>query len=89
MSDKPMSEAARKLWNDLRLCYPSPNLTTELALIQAALDAAEQRVLDDLLGTDPCPKCGSGVSAGCYGCRVIELEKQLAEAKAALDAARA
>ena len=43
-----------------------------------------QETLDRVLGKDPCPKCGSGIAATCYGCARDAALAQVAALRKAL-----
>jgi hypothetical protein len=56
--------------------------------VLAVCDAAEsaERALDHLYSQEPCPDCGCGVIAGCYGCAAKAMREQRDDLLAALKA---
>ena len=45
--------------------------------LRALLVEVEDRCVRDFTSEEPCPKCGLGVSARCYGCQMVEQRKAL------------
>jgi len=62
-------------------------LADEVSTERAKLAEAEAQI-DALYSEEPCPKCGSGVTAECYGCKLKELEAKLARVVEAIVALR-
>jgi len=44
--------------------------------LQAELEVAKDE-LEDLYSSAPCPKCGFGITSGCYGCEIKKLQAEL------------
>lgn len=63
--------------------------------LAALLREVEDRCVRDFTTEEPCPKCGLGISAQCYGCRMVaqrtdllaEVRRVIGESRKALWAA--
>ena len=74
-------------------CWPDCAEPGGCGTLIAAADAIEQacrerdeaqETLDRVLGKDPCPKCGCGIAATCYGCERDAALAQVAALREAL-----
>ena len=98
VSDESMSAIVVALRARAAACDCGPDCAEPngCGTLIAAADAIEQacrerdeaqETLDRVLGKDPCPKCGSGIAATCYGCERDAALAQLAALREALDEA--
>ena len=83
---KARLEAVCSYWTSAAAAIRQLDEPEIAADIRAALEEIERanKALDDIFTMDPCPKCGHGITRGCYGCEVERLTRDRAEVVEAL-----